>query len=320
MAIGGYSFHGIYQELNREGISAYRGGLWQHQSVRRILVNPAYKGVQYDNRRKRVPLGGNRYRLVWRDPSEWREVPGATPRIVTADVWERAQRALADSGRVRFHPVHRKYLLSGFIFCSCGARMTGYAQEPHLFYYRCRATHTLPYRPRTCSARGMRAEKVEEAVWDKVKSVIDHPEVVFAETENLMARSTLLESEIARTQAQLGRIDQEQQRLVRLYRFGEVDDEFITREINQVKKRQTALQHQLSDLQERLRASAALSATKDQVRAFCDQVRHTIEGFGLDDKRLALAALQVRVVVDLEQQVKLFGALPVDTRSLLAPS
>jgi site-specific DNA recombinase len=320
MAIDGYSLHGICQQFNREGIPAYRGGLWEHTSVKRVLINPAYKGVQYDNRRKRVPLGGNRYRQVWRDPSEWREVPGSTPPIVSVDLWERAQRALADATRVRFQPIHRKYLLNGFIFCSCGARMTGYAQEPHLSYYRCRATHALPHKPKTCTARGLRAEKVEEAVWEKAKWVIHHPEIVLAERENRAKGSALLEVEIAHTQAQLGRLDQEQQRLVKLYRFGEVDDEFITREMSQVKKRQSALRHQLSELQERLRETADLATMKDRVMAFCDQVKRTLEGFGLEDKRLALAALQVKVVVDLEKQVKLFGVLPLDARSLLEPS
>jgi site-specific DNA recombinase len=320
LSLEGNSLHGICQTLNREGIAAHQGGLWHHTSIRRMLSNPAYKGVQYTNRRKRIAMGGNRFRQVWRDPSEWEEVPGATPPIVDMEIWDRVQTTLAAPDRPRFQAVHRKYWLNGFVYCGCGARMTGYAQEPHLFYYRCRATHSLPSKPRTCTARGVRAEGLEERVWNQIKQVLRDPTVVLRELESQTQADVAIENDIADAGTQLNRLAQEQQRLVRLYRFGEVDDQFIDREMKQVKRRRDALSAQLAILHERRAQTRNFQSLRDGAIDFCDRVAQVLDRLEHDDKRLALAALQTMVVVDLDRAVRLRGILPADSRSLAEPS
>lgn len=54
-----------------------------------------------------------------------------------------------------------------------------------------------------------------------------------------------------------------------------------------------------------------LDGLSDQVRAFCAHVAERLDEFDFDEKRLALEALQIKVVVGRDG-AKLFGAIPAD--------
>jgi hypothetical protein len=65
----------------------------------------------------------------------------------------------------------------------------------------------------------------------------------------------------------------------------------------------------MTELQHQRQQIASLDGLSEQVRAFCAQVAERLDEFGFDDKRLALQALQIRVVVDRDG-ARLAGAIP----------
>ena len=81
------------------------------------------------------------------------------------------------------------------------------------------------------------------------------------------------------------------------------------REAGQVKKARLALESEMTELQHQRQQIASLDGLSEQVRAFCAQVAERLDEFGFDDKRLALQALQIRVVVDRDG-ARLAGAIP----------
>ena len=86
----------IATRLNEDGVPAHAGGPWHPLTVRRMLLNETYAGRTIYCRTRveisRDPMTGRkRRRVVERDASEWIEVPGASPALITADLFARAR-------------------------------------------------------------------------------------------------------------------------------------------------------------------------------------------------------------------------------------
>jgi len=58
-----------------------------------------------------------------------------------------------------------------------------------------------------------------------------------------------------------------------------------------------------------------LDGLSEQVRAFCAQVAERLDEFDFEEKRLALQALQIKVVVGRDG-AKLTGAIPQDLATI----
>ncbi|MBQ3405673.1 MAG: recombinase family protein [Lachnospiraceae bacterium] len=95
----------IYTELNAEGFRTSRGGLFNKNSIRRIIQNERYAGV-----------------YIWQDM----RVEGGIPQLVSHEIWEKCQ---LQSDKFHVSPAaHRDapFLLTTKLFCGhCGAAMTG---------------------------------------------------------------------------------------------------------------------------------------------------------------------------------------------------
>jgi site-specific DNA recombinase len=91
--------------LNEDGIPSRLNRGWSYQTVYGMLEREAYAGV-----------------LTWAGV----RVEGQVPPIISRDLWERAQsrwRARKRTPGGQTHVSH--YLLTGIIYCECGARMVG---------------------------------------------------------------------------------------------------------------------------------------------------------------------------------------------------
>src|SRR2546430_1581537 len=138
------------------------GAKWHPRTVLFILRNPIYMGVTYFNRTQRVHISGKRHTYVDRPQAEWAVIDGATPAIVDADLFRTVQARL-DQPLVRPVPEYTRYLLSGFLRCSCGGPVCGHElqRNPKYRYYRCINTVPRTNRPRTCDAKGVRVSVLE---------------------------------------------------------------------------------------------------------------------------------------------------------------
>lgn len=127
----------IADELNRQGVSSPRGGMWAHSALypdRKgvgMLGNPIYVGRQVWNRTAWVkdPTTGRRRRTP-RPPSEWVIAEAPELRIVSDDLWAaceaRARSAKRDTARKKEQGKGAggggpRYLFSGLLRCGvCG--------------------------------------------------------------------------------------------------------------------------------------------------------------------------------------------------------
>lgn len=142
--IASASCNRIAKELNDKGVPAFAGGSWHPLTVRRILQNETYTGRTVYRRtrvekRRDLRNSGSGRRVRSQPESEWVDVPGATPALISAETFERAQTILNDPiRRLRGRPT-ANYRLRGHVRCLvCDTPMVGQAQARGLYrYYRC---------------------------------------------------------------------------------------------------------------------------------------------------------------------------------------
>ncbi|MDX6768763.1 MAG: recombinase family protein [Elusimicrobiota bacterium] len=185
----------IARALNDEGVRTRRGGRWEVNGVRYIMRNETYTGVLVFNRVRKHPL---------REGQNWGEhtvrVEDAHPAIIDKETFERAQAVITARSPRRVHPrtVSSNYLLSGFLFCACGANMVGQAaKSSRFFYYGC---HNRQRRgEHGCESRLVSRERIEAAVSRLLK------ERVLTE-ENLTRLIASVNAKVNGERAEIGRL------------------------------------------------------------------------------------------------------------------
>lgn len=306
----GATCHAVAVQLNRDEIPAQSGGVWYPLTIRRLVENTIYKGETTYGKTKRISLGGRRRRLEQRDPSEWITIPGASPAIVTLEEFDAAQRARESGGHTR-RPSSSTYFLTGHVYCGyCGGRLHGATMSGRYRYYACRMT-SPQYRPNAkCPAKYVRADELEAKVWEYLSSVVSRPEVVLAELRRRREADTgPLDAELVRVEKELKSLRDQHHRLIRLYQYAEIDDEYMARQLKSLKTRETVAEAEQARLQELQRSLTDLDELEVHVGDWATRVSANLAGMDLEDRQLLLRALEVRVVVTPERW-EIHGALP----------
>jgi len=154
----------IVQDLNRRGITTGRGAAWRTENLLRLLLSKRLIGIR---------------------EHQGAEYPAAWPAILTQeqhDLLEIAHKARAQ--RYKGKPGTRKYLLTGFCYCACGAPMIGNGKvmrtgESARLRYRCRVHDSFGEKA-GCGKVFRIAEPLELFVAEAVLSRFDSPEVAAA--------------------------------------------------------------------------------------------------------------------------------------------
>lgn len=168
------SIREIARILTDEGHMPYRGGSeWAKTTINHILVNTAYIGNCYFNRRKRV--GGKH---ILKDKEEWIQI--ACPPIIDMPIFDKVQKRMKHNmDYVRKHP-SRLYLLSGMILCSecdrpylaqtAKANKNRRRNDAQSYRHRLKAGH--------CMNKTMSARVLDPLVWDRVIGILEDPEAL----------------------------------------------------------------------------------------------------------------------------------------------
>ena len=312
-AVSGSSVYHIAAVLNEEGVPTKTGAKWHPWTIRNLLSNKGYMGATYYGKERVRKHKNSAKRERSRVPEdEWVLVEGFTPRIVSEEVFRVAQARLGEP-KTRSGKALQPYLLSGHLACrECNTPLVGTTLNRRYRYYRCRGTYATATAPRYCSARYVRAERLEEAVWGAVHEVLEHPDLVLAEIRRLNdVKATPIEEEIAHLRRQIKGCKNQELRLVKLYQFGEVDDEWIRAQSGTTKLRREQHEGELERLEAQKVSLAELRNTQEHLRDFCDRIKVNLDGLDFGEKRTALRALQIKATVNSEE-VHVSGILGVE--------
>ena len=284
----------IARTLNEERIPTKSGKKWEARTISRIVRNPAYMGVTY--------FGQTSGRNREKKPREsWYVLPDVTPAIISKELFERAQAALARSKELHPGKAKHEYPLTGFAVCGyCGSPLVGSCLRGKYRYYHCRGTWPTASRGKICGARYIQAEWIEGVVWEKVKSVLCYPEVLLAEigkqteAEQTKVSDGMIDQEIKALNRKLKQYAGQERRLIQAFKLGFTPD-VILDEMNQTKKEKEADQGRLASLVETRENIGKVGDYKGNLKELCGRIVPELHNCTSQDKKDAYRYLDLRI-------------------------
>lgn len=272
MYADGESYGAIMDRLNAEGRLSKSGKPIGKSALYDILRNERYTGVYVYNVQAAKDVDGRRNRHKHKPDSDIIRIPDGVPRIITDDLWRKAQTRL-DGAKIHSNAAKRLYILTGKIVCGkCGGAMVGNSQRrakdaPTHHYYAC----TAKLNARKCDMRSIPAEPIEKAVLDRIYNEILSPEVIerFADLmlDYMSSRRKDLPDQIAEYKRRLADTEKHIQSLIQAVLNGlygqSMNDTMATLEA-----RKTALTARLSEAE---KSAAAISANRADILAYLAQ-------------------------------------------------
>jgi hypothetical protein len=204
LCAAGKGVKAIAKLLNEDGVPSPRPKLnrpraWAPSSVRAVLYNEVYRGVNVWNKRKQSDRWGQRACRM-RPAEQWIRADVPHWRIVTEAQWEAAHNRLRNAAAIYLREtngqlwgrppsgVQSRYLLSGMLRCACcGASLTVHnTSHRRQSYYVCASYHE---RGRTVCENGLRLPMVaaDDAVLNEMESVVLDPDIVAGAIQDAIA-------------------------------------------------------------------------------------------------------------------------------------
>ncbi len=161
----GFTTGEICEWLEAHGYRTAKGNSFKANSLNAILHNEKYRGCYVWD--KASPKDSEGHRNSHKHKESYIKIEGGCPAIVTQELFEKAQERLKyNSNKANRNKAKRYYPLNGYIYCECGARMTGnvqYSKSKKYYQYRCSAK---------CGNKPIRAEYLENAVISTIKKCL----------------------------------------------------------------------------------------------------------------------------------------------------
>ena len=301
-------------------------GFWIRSTVQKILKNIAYTGktyaftCTYGEPRFRVKPDTKRKNtgIIWKPKEEWIEIPSATPVIISQELFDAAQERLRENRRMAARNSKNEYLLHGHIYCArCGRAFWGApgikprnGKRYCYPFYQCsgRLKKVTPVR---CDNRQHNAKRLENLVWQEVDKVLSQPELVLSELEKRETEqnTNIWQKDLERLTAQLENREHQKARMWKAFEITG-DEAAFRKDISAIEKSIKEFQIEKAKLEQRIESNKQLELNRDNLKAACELVSSNLKKLDYSDKRLALQALQIRVLVDGDC-ITIQGAIPV---------
>src|SRR5262249_8104031 len=131
-------------------------------------------------------------KTVDRPREEWVHIP--VPAIVDEDTFARVAPQLADNKRFAFRNSKVPSLLQGLAACQhCGYgyyRTSTRTTNKTIYYYRCLGSDDYRYEGgRVCHNKPVRADYLDQVVWDHITGLLAHPHLIHAEIDRRLTQA-----------------------------------------------------------------------------------------------------------------------------------
>ncbi|MGP8205224.1 MAG: recombinase family protein, partial [Acidimicrobiales bacterium] len=329
---GGLSLRKITLALNAEGVTTPSGRRWITSTLGRVLRRETYVGRLWVNRTKTVPgrAPGARPREVPRAKEEWIAVP--CPAIIDEATFAAAARACADNTNFsarRLNPDEEGWLLRGLVFCACGARSIvdrgGSSQPGGIHYYSCRNRQGIwTGHDRTCLARNVRADGLDDFVLGQVRAALSSPEVLLAGERAVAERQPapddeLLAKELTRLGRRIEATTAERRRLADLYQAGVLGPDELAQRASDIEGRRSQLSAQRDQLLAQRRELASGNRLRQRLEGFASQVLAAFDDLDFHQRQRLMRLLVERVQVR-GWEIDIHLRIPLDEPPPLHPA
>jgi len=313
----------VVRELNKKGIYKPRkSNIWRVSTVHNMLHNKSYTGITYFNKtksvepQKRIKENGRYLKRpktsnIKRNKDEWISIK--IPAIINKNLFLLVQKKMEK--RNRPYGVRKyDYLLSGIIKCSCGGVYNGNRCQK-IAYYRCSNRRGYPYTLKKCSAKLIRAEKIEIAVWKKISEIMQNPKILFNFVGfliNKVNRVDSIKKEVKSLEDLIGKEKEKKERLIELYQEGDIDKNEYRGRVVRLDKAITELDRSIDDKNEFLKQIENIPNNKDFLISFIGRIKNRIDKFTFEQKKIFLENILEKITYNQENgKAVVFGEIPV---------
>jgi len=307
--------------------------LWGRDSVYTMLRNPAYCGKTYvftrtygEPKQCRKPNAKHKKTgVIWKPKEEWIGIPGATPPIISQELFDAAQKKLRENQKMAPGNTKTDYLLHGHIYCArCGRSFWGNpgiktrnGKRYRYPFYQCSGKYKKVTHHDRCDNRQHNAARLEALVWTKVEKVLSRPDLVLAELEKagMSENVSIWERDLGRINTQIEHYEKQKDRAWAGLRYSG-DEETFKQNITEIQVKLTEFEAEKAELEMRMNDHEQIRKTSTDLKRSCALVSSTIQGLSFEEKRLALRALNIRVLIDGDT-IRLQGSIPLDVGSAM---
>ena len=285
----------IAKSLNTEGLRTLKGERWGRTTVHKILTNEAYSGT--------LVWGGRHGYPAIRSGTPPVRVEDAWPAIIDRDLFDRVQKKMEVRGPKFAHPrtIPSKYLLSGFLFCSCGHALTGHsAKSGRNHYYQC--SRRAKQGDEACQSRMLPREKLERQVIDNLKSKVltdeNIEELILIVNEEIASASGDLHRKLAAIDAELGEVGS---RLLRLYdalETGKLSLDDLAPRIKELKMRQDEINKVRIQVEADMVVEGVELVDADAVKSHVGDLKSLLEDTETTRRKAFIKSFVKRITVD----------------------
>ena len=178
-----------------------------------------------------------------------------------------------------------------FAVCGyCGSPLVGHCLSGDYRYYHCSGAYNTPSRKKTCDARYIKADWVDNVVWEKVKSVLANPEILLneirkqTEVEQLQVSAGTLDQEIKTLNRKIKGYEGQERRLMSVLRLDVVKSDIVLDELNQMKKEMEADKNRLFSLTEAKNNIEKMVDMEAHLKELCSRIAPDLDNCTYQDK------------------------------------
>ena len=184
MYLQGHGYSYIANTLNLDGVpspAAYKESkanyknpksiykLWTHETIKKILSNPTYKGNV--TQRKYTKVNYKIKQLVAVPKSKWITVCNTHPPLIDSTAFDAVQNIIGKNAAAEYTEKKYSHLLSGILFCGdCGSRMTFFKAANGNMYVICSKYKRFP-KLGACTRHSMPEKAIEACVLENLKAI-----------------------------------------------------------------------------------------------------------------------------------------------------
>jgi len=306
--------------------------VWDRATIWGILKNPAYKGEAAFGKTAVEPLRPRlRAQRGWSlQPKkaysthdvpleQWLHIP--VPALVDGALFETVAEQLQENRqRARVSQRGARYLLQGLLVCACcgyafyGKPISPSARKHHersYAYYRCIGSDAYRFGGvRLCWNKQLRTDLVDEAVWEEVCRLLEHPERLEQEYRRRLLQQEQTPDELRNLEVRIGRLRQGVARLIDSYAEGLIDKEEFEPRVMRMRERLKQMEEQAQQVKDEAGMERELTLILSRLDEFAARVTNELHEADWLSRRDIIRALVKRVEIDQEQVRVVFRVNP----------
>lgn len=277
MYLYGYKPKQIATVLNQEGYRTKDNNIFTRASIWRIIKNHTYAGL--------IEVNG-------------KFIKGNIEPIVDEESYYQAQKII-DGRRIKKNKGAEKHLLTGLIFCKCGATMHSNANGKKR-RYKCSAR--AQYFSDSCDSKGVKADFIEYEIASLIQGIIKNQKKellnpLLERYNEVLAQQNKISEEISNLNRKKTDIGQKLNKYFEAFEEDELDKNILKNRINELKQQKEQIEKRLVELKLKSNEIDTIDEEREKINVLLDQFEVLWEVSDLTDKKKILSILIEKIVV-----------------------